>query len=362
MGEMKVELGDRSYFIYIQKGLIRSVAQHIQTNFHPTSICIVTDSNVSALYLAPLQADFARLGLNVCSFVMEAGESSKNFSVLQQLCSFLIEQKFDRNSLLVAFGGGVVGDLTGFAASIYKRGIAFVQVPTTVVAQTDSAIGGKTGVDFGGAKNMLGAIHQPKAVYVDPDVLATLPDQFLSDGLGEVVKYAILAGGDLYDRVTALQSPTDFLHDDGFIIESCIGYKKYLVEKDERDTGDRMLLNLGHTIGHAVESYYGYGRYSHGEGVSIGLVEILRYAISYCSLRKDILHLITNLLQRLNLPIELPERNAAIFTSIIQDKKCAGQSIRIALPYAPGDVRIVSVQTEDFIQYLCSDHDTEGDL
>lgn len=360
MGEMKVELGDRSYFIYIQKGLLGTVAQQIQTNFHPTSVCIVTDSNVSALYLEPLQADFERLGLNVCSFVIEAGESSKNFSVLQQLCDFLIKRKFDRNSMLIALGGGVVGDLTGFAAAIYKRGISFVQVPTTVVAQTDSAIGGKTGVDFGGAKNMLGAIHQPKAVYVDPEVLATLPLHFLSDGLGEVVKYALLAGGELYKRVIALQSPEDFLQDDGFIIETCIAYKKYLVETDERDTGNRMLLNLGHTIGHAIESYYGYGRYSHGEGVSIGLVEILQYAVSFCGLNSEVQPVITHLLERLHLPTKLPERNATIFASILQDKKCAGQSIRVVLPYAPGDVRIVSVPTEEFVQYLCSDPDGKG--
>ncbi len=360
MSEIKVELGERSYGIYIRNGILRDIAQDVQGRFHPTSVCIVTDFNLSALYLNPLQADFERLGMPVCSFVIEAGESSKNFSVLQQLCAYLIEQKLDRNSMLVAFGGGVVGDLTGFAASIYKRGIAYIQVPTSVVAQTDSAIGGKTGVDFCGAKNMLGAIYQPKAVYVDPDLLSTLPAKFLSDGLGEVVKYAILSGGELYKRVMALQSPEDFLLDDGFIIESCIAYKKYLVETDEKDTGNRMLLNLGHTIGHAVESYYGYGRYSHGEGVSIGLVEILKYAVSLYRFDVNVLHSISNLLQRLNLPIELPERNTAIFSSIIQDKKCAGTSIKILVPYAPGDVRITAVDTAEFMDYLCNGRFEKG--
>lgn len=353
MGELRVELGERSYNIYIRKGLLCDVAQDVLGKFRPTSVCIVTDTNLSALYLPSLEADFKRLDVPVCSFVIPAGEASKNFSVLEQLCTYLIQQKMDRNSLLVALGGGVVGDLTGFAASIFKRGISYIQIPTSVVAQTDSAIGGKTGVDFGGAKNMLGAIYQPKAVYIDPEVLHTLPMRFLCDGLGEVVKYALLSGGALYEHVMALQSPAAFLQDDGFIIEACVDYKKRLVETDERDTGNRMLLNLGHTIGHAIESYFGYGRYSHGEGVSMGLVEILRYAVSFCSLDSEILSHICALLERLHLPIHLPERNEHIFSSIIQDKKCTGSSIRIVLPYAPGDVRISTVDTKEFMDYLC---------
>ncbi len=360
MGDLRVELGERSYNIYIQKGLLNRVAQDISTQFHPTSVCIVTDTNLSTLYLSPLEADFKRLGVPNCSFVFQAGEASKNFAVLEQLCDYMIRQKMDRSSMLIALGGGVVGDLTGFAAAIFKRGISYVQIPTSVVAQTDSSVGGKTGVDFGGAKNMLGAIHQPKAVYIDPDVLQTLPARFLQDGLGEVVKYALLSGGALYDRVLALQSPEDFLRDDGFIIESCVDYKRRLVEEDERDTGSRMLLNLGHTVGHSVESYFGYGRYSHGEGVSIGLVEILRYAVHNCNLNHEILEQTCALLQRLNLPVALPERSERIFASIVQDKKCTGASIRVVLPYAPGDVRICTVNTKDFMDYLCKDLSEKG--
>ncbi|MBR5500557.1 MAG: 3-dehydroquinate synthase [Clostridia bacterium] len=362
MGEIKVELGERSYSVYVQKGILKHIAEDILSTFQPTSVCIVTDTNLSKIYLSSVQEDFTRLNVPVCSFVIEAGEASKNFSILETLCTFLIEQKMDRNGMLVALGGGVVGDLTGFAASIYKRGIAYVQVPTSVVAQTDSAIGGKTGVDFGGSKNMLGTIYQPKAVYVDPCVLQTLPAKYLSDGLGEVVKYAILAGGELFERVLSLQSPEALLLDDGFIVENCIAYKKHLVEKDERDTGDRMLLNLGHTVGHALESYYGYCRYSHGEGVAVGLIAIMKYAATFYHLDEEVQRSVTRLLQRLNLPVALPESNERVFSSIVQDKKCTGSYVRVVIPFSPGDVRVISVPTNEFIDFLCKALNEKGVL
>ena len=352
MRVQRVELGERSYSIYIERGLIKKVADIVSNSNKPTSICIVTDSNLATLYLEDLLQGFSDHGISVCSFVIEAGEASKNINSLERLCDALIQHKMDRNSMLIALGGGVVGDLTGFAASIYKRGIDYVQIPTSVVAQTDSAIGGKTAVDFGGAKNSLGTVYQPKAVYIDPAVLDTLPKRFLCDGLGEVVKYAILSGGSLYERVMTLSSPEDFLKDDGFILESCVAYKKNLVEQDEHDTGLRMLLNLGHTLGHAIESYYSYGKYTHGEAISIGLVEILSYAVRYHGLNQDISDQVCALLERLALPHTVSGNRSDIFKAILQDKKCKGNTIRIALPYKPGDVRVTDVETELFMQRI----------
>lgn len=352
MRQQRVELGERSYSIYIERGLSNRVACHVQENFHPTSVCIVTDSNLAGLYLSGLEDSFQQTGIPVCSFVIEAGEASKNITTLSQICAFLLDHKFDRNGMLVALGGGVVGDLTGFAASIFKRGIPFVQIPTSVVAQTDSSIGGKTGIDFGGAKNMLGTIYQPVAVYVDPDLLRTLPACYLSDGLGEVVKYALLSGGELYARIMRLDKPSDFLEDDGFILDACIAYKRKLVEQDEHDNGLRMLLNLGHTFGHAIESYYAYRRYSHGEAVAIGLVEILSYAVAYHGLNPEVVQDVRAVLQALSLPMEVDGNRQEILRKILQDKKCLGSTIRIALPYAPGDVRVVPVSTEVFIEQI----------
>lgn len=352
MRQQRVELGERSYSVYIERGLFNRVARHVQENFRPTSVCIVTDSNLAALYLSDLENSFDQTEIPVWSFVVEAGEVSKNITTLSQICTFLLDHKFDRNGMLVALGGGVVGDLTGFAASIFKRGISFVQIPTSVVAQTDSSIGGKTGIDFGGAKNMLGTIYQPVAVYVDPNLLRTLPACYLSDGLGEVVKYALLAGGTLYARILQLDKPSDFLEDDGYILDACVAYKRKLVEQDEHDNGLRMLLNLGHTLGHAIESYYAYQRYSHGEAVAIGIMEILSYATFYCGLHPDVVRDVRTVLQALSLPTEVDGNRKEIFAQILQDKKCLGGTIRIALPYAPGDVRVVPVSTEVFLEQI----------
>ncbi len=352
MRVQRVELGERSYSIYIDRGLMKRIAESIVNSFAPTSICIVTDSNVATQYLSGLEQTVSNAGVSVCSFVIKPGESSKDIRVLESLCAFLIQHKMDRKGLMIALGGGVVGDLTGFAASIYKRGIDYVQIPTSVVAQTDSSVGGKTAVDFCGVKNTLGTVYQPKAVYIDPEVLETLPKRFLCDGLGEVVKYALLAGGTLFERVMNLKSPEDFLQDDGFILEACVAYKKQLVEQDERDTGLRMLLNLGHTIGHAIESYYSYGRYTHGEAVAIGLIEILDYAVRFNGFDIEIRNQVYALLSRLELPCIVSGNRDEIFTAIQQDKKCKGNTIRIALPYAPGDVRITHVETTSFLNQI----------
>ncbi len=354
MRKQQVELGERSYNIYIEKGLIASVAKQVRQAFNPTSVCIVTDSNLSSLYLPQLLQDFEAARISVCSFVIPAGEGSKNLASLEALCTYLMQRQFDRHSMLVALGGGVVGDLTGFAASVYKRGIPFVQIATSVVAQTDSSVGGKTGIDFGGAKNMLGTFHQPSAVYIDPNVLRTLPKRFLCDGLGEVVKYAVLAGGELYNRVMTLSSPEDFLNDDGYILEACVAYKRHLVECDEHDRGPRFLLNLGHTLGHAIESYYGYGRYTHGEAVSIGIAEMLSYAACYYGLETSVQKDVCQLLERLELPIRIAGDRQAIFKQVLQDKKCQGDQIRIALPYAPGDVRVTPISITLFLEQILS--------
>ncbi len=352
MRVQRVELGDRSYSIYIERGLMKHVADSIIQSYSPTSVCIVSDTNVATYYLKTLEQAMSNTGVSVCSFLIEPGEASKDIRILESLCSFLIDHKMDRRGMLIALGGGVVGDLTGFAASIYKRGIDYIQIPTSVVAQTDSSVGGKTAVDFCGVKNTLGTVYQPKAVYIDPEVLQTLPKRFLCDGLGEVVKYALLAGGALYERVMMLRSPEDFLLDDGFILESCVLYKKTLVEQDERDTGLRMLLNLGHTLGHAIESYYSYGKYTHGEAVAIGLVEILDYAVRYYGFDLKIRDDVFNLLMRLELPCNVSGNRNDIFTAIQQDKKCQGNTIRIALPFKPGDVRVTDVATELFLKQI----------
>ncbi len=352
MRVQRVALGERSYSIFIERGLMNYVGKSIVDSFAPTSICVVTDSNIAPLYLEDLEKSLKDTGVAVSSFIIEAGEISKNIHTLESLCDFLIQHHMDRNSFLVALGGGVVGDITGFAASIYKRGIGYVQIPTSVVAQTDSSVGGKTAVDFCGVKNTLGTVYQPKAVYIDPDVLQTLPKRFLCDGLGEVVKYALLSGGCLYKSVLNLQSPEDFLSDDGSILEACVVYKKQLVEQDERDTGLRMLLNLGHTLGHAIESYYDYGKYTHGEAVSIGLIEIMDYAIRYHGFKPDDREEVLSLLKRLNLPYCVSGDRAQIFSAIMQDKKCKGATLRIALPYAPGDVRVSEVDTNLFMERI----------
>ena len=270
-----VALGSRSYEIAIGPGMIAAAGDALK-QLAPASRCaVVTDATVAGLHLRALASGFASAGMALDEIIIPAGEASKSFTHLVQLCDTLLEKRLDRGDVVIALGGGVIGDLAGFAASILKRGVRLVQIPTTLLTQVDSSVGGKTGINTRHGKNLIGTFHQPSLVLIDTDVLDTLDARHLRSGYAEVAKYGLLGDAAFFDWLETHYAgifegdATARLH----AIEQCCLAKAVLVAEDERDTGRRALLNLGHTFGHALESWAGYSaKLLHGEAVAIGMV------------------------------------------------------------------------------------------
>ena len=298
-------------------------------------VAVVTDSNVDALHSGPVVAQLASAGLKVEKFAFPAGESSKNLSTYAQLIDFLAAKRFDRTDIALALGGGVTGDLTGFAAATYKRGIDFVQMPTSLLAMVDSSVGGKTGVDISAGKNLVGAFHQPRAVFCDLRFLETLPDEWRMDGMGEVLKYAVLGDANLFGRLE--EKPLDPIGERE--IAACIGMKRDIVEEDEKESGVRKLLNLGHTFAHAIELLSGYG-ISHGRAVATGLAMAARAAAKCEVLHANACERIESLVSAMGYEAHARFAAVDIAEAILGDKKVEGDSIDIVLPQSIGSCAV----------------------
>lgn len=270
MHTLNVDLGDRSYPIYIGQGLLDQ-PDLLRKHIPGKSVLVVTNTTVGPLYRARL--DKALDGLKVQTVVLPDGEAYKSIESLQLIWDALIEGRFDRNTTLIALGGGVIGDITGFAAASYQRGVHFIQIPTTLLAQVDSSVGGKTGINHPGGKNMIGAFWQPLAVIADTDTLNTLPDRELSAGLAEVIKYGLIYDepflGWIENNIEALRAREPAAL--AYAIQRSCEVKAEVVSQDEREGGLRAILNLGHTFGHAIENASGYGNWLHGEAVGAGM-------------------------------------------------------------------------------------------
>ena len=274
--DVTVALGDRTYGIHVGRGLLSRAADLFLPVLKQPRVFIVTDSNVALLYLDPLTETLSVAGIQVGHVVVPAGEASKDFAQLARVLDTMLAAKCERTTMIVALGGGVVGDLAGFAASILLRGVDFVQVPTTLLAQVDSSVGGKTGINTGAGKNLVGAFHQPRLVLADTDALVTLSKRQLLAGYAEIVKYGLLGDADFWAWLEK-NGPNAIAETDHDILRQCITAscraKANIVAADEKESGARALLNLGHTFGHALEAELGYGDgLLHGEGVSIGMV------------------------------------------------------------------------------------------
>jgi 3-dehydroquinate synthase len=275
---IEVALGSRSYDIHVEAGAIDHAGALVKP-FAPGFAPVVTDSHVAAHHLQPLVAALEREGIAARPIILAPGEGTKSFQGLEHLCSALLAAGVDRGGLIVALGGGVVGDLAGFAAGVLKRGVDFVQIPTTLLAQVDSSVGGKTAINTTEGKNLVGIFHQPRLVIADTKALATLPHRELRAGYAEVVKYGALGDADFFgwleaNGAAALRGEADKL---SYIVAHSCRMKAAIVARDERETGERALLNLGHTFGHALEAATGYSsRLLHGEGVAIGMVLAFR--------------------------------------------------------------------------------------
>jgi len=358
MPEVKVDLGSRSYPILIDRGLMARLGQ-LLTQYCPNvkRVLVITDTNVAPHYLGRVRNSLEQAGLVVGVAKVPAGESSKSLAQAYSLYSACVRAGLERSSAVVALGGGVVGDLAGFVAATYLRGIPFVQVPTTLLAQVDSSVGGKTAVDLPEGKNLVGAFHQPTLVVADLEALATLPRRELLSGLAEVVKHGVIRdAGFLRFLESHVEEILALNHSVlGLVVESNCRIKAEVVAADEREGGLRAILNFGHTVGHAVEAAMGYGSILHGEAVAIGMVAATRIAREVKILEEpDLETRLLNLLTRLGLPVNLPMRLMpdALTPMMMRDKKVKNGRIRWVLPVRAGEVTISSEVPHEIVHQV----------
>ncbi|WP_315114419.1 3-dehydroquinate synthase [Clostridium intestinale] len=330
--ELKVNLEENSYPIIIEKGSIKNISKHLKDKFKGKKIAIISDNIVYGIYGDLIKEELEAEGYTAKAIVIPAGEKSKSFSTLPAVYNELLEFKLTRTDIILALGGGVVGDLAGFVASTYLRGVPFIQIPTTLLAQVDSSVGGKVGVDLEKGKNLVGGFYHPKIVIIDPEVLNTLSDRIFKDGLAEVIKYGCIKDKDLFDKLKAYKDKKALIEDIEEIVYTCCDIKRKVVEEDEKDTGERMLLNFGHTLGHAIEQYYKYERYTHGEGVAIGMYQIMKSAYSKGLVAEGVAEEIKDILIKYDLPYSLDGENIDELINVIKlDKKNINNSLSLIL-------------------------------
>ena len=339
-----VSLSERSYVITIGENILREVGISCsKLNLGPRC-AIITDSKVANRYARPLDKALKLAGFEPTIITIPAGEKSKNLKMVQSCYDQLAKQRLDRKSMIVALGGGVVGDLAGFVAATYLRGIPFVQVPTTLLAQVDSSVGGKVGVNLKSGKNLVGAFYQPRFVSCDLQLLKTLPNREFKAGLAEVIKYGIICDPGLFDRLEAnmeriLAQDPDILTD---VVAQCCQIKADIVAADETETGLRASLNFGHTIGHALEAISGYGKYLHGEAISIGQVAAAKLSSRLTGLGLDAVDRIEKLFRAAGLPTHVKftkSQFARLSDAMLLDKKVSGGEVKFVLAEQIGKVR-----------------------
>ena len=353
---IEVALGDRSYPIHIGPGLLDDV-ELLRQQIPSQQLLIVTDTTVAPLFLQRIRDTFQDRQVAVAT--LPDGEQEKSLRQFENLIDMLIAGRFHRDAAAVALGGGVIGDLTGFAAATYQRGIDFVQLPTTLLAQVDSSVGGKTAVNHPAAKNMVGAFHQPKTVIIDTLTLETLPERQLRAGLAEVIKYGLIMDADFFrwleHNIEALLArDSDALTE--AIATSCLA-KARVVAADERELGQRALLNLGHTFGHAIEALAGYGEVLHGEAVAIGMLLAAETSVTIGMLPADQLAPIRRLIERAGLPVTLPAlAPAAILETMALDKKVKQGRLRLVLLDAIGSARLVDAPDSNKLLAVLENH------
>lgn len=346
MREVRVNLADRSYVITIGAEIIERVGDIVSGACKPTSAAVVTNTTVAKYYSKGILDSMTCAGIRTELITLPSGERFKTLHSIAKIYDAMLDFKMDRRSVIVALGGGVIGDMAGFAAATYMRGIDFIQVPTTLLAQVDASIGGKTGVDLPKGKNLVGAFHQPRAVIIDTRTLDTLPMRELRSGLAEVVKHGIIYDRHYLDFIEC--NSKELLKRNHEVLEKAIcrsvEIKRDVVEADERESGLRAILNYGHTVGHAVEALSGFGKYRHGEASSIGMVTEALAAEDNGFAESGVTKKIAGVLNKFGLPVDMPAGldTYEIIRAIELDKKTMGGKIRLALPVEIGKCRVIS--------------------
>lgn len=337
----------RSYEIRIGRGLLQGAGEQIRAVTDAKKVMLVSDDAVWPLYGGAVRRSLETAGLTVCSFVFPHGESSKCARTYLELLDALCAQQLTRKDAIAALGGGVAGDLAGFAASTYLRGIGFIQIPTTLLAMVDSSVGGKTAIDLPAGKNLAGTFYQPWLVLCDPDCLDSLPDEIFRDGCAEVIKYAVLGNAPFFEELNRTPPHAQLEH----IIETCVRMKRDIVAQDEFDRGQRQLLNLGHTFGHGIEACSGFA-VSHGSAVAIGMAMIVRSAAQLGLCTAGTRDAVLALLRQYGLPVDCAYPVEQMLGTILHDKKASGGSINLIVPTAVGSCEIRKTPASEISDWL----------
>ncbi len=349
MPTVHVDLAERSYEVIVDAGGLGKVAGWVgEVGLEGRRAAVISDETVAALHAGKLIPSLESAGFRPTLHTVPAGEASKSMTHAESVCREMIRSGHDRKSFVIALGGGVVGDLAGFVAAIFYRGLPFVQIPTTIVSQVDSSVGGKTGVNVAEGKNLLGAFHQPRLVIVDPETLRTLPDREFREGFAEAIKHAAIRDAAMLDDLAALDpSDRDVPAD---LIARNIAIKARIVEADEQETlGIRALLNFGHTIGHGIEAAVPYGELLHGEAIALGMRAALHLSERKAGLDPAASRKILALLEQFGLPLVLPESISTdtVMARLATDKKFAAGAIRFVVLDAPGSAHVTGDITMD---------------
>ncbi|GAA5141438.1 3-dehydroquinate synthase [Thalassotalea piscium] len=353
MTTLNLSLGERSYPIYIDSKLL-SNSNLLSTHIRSKRVCIVSNTIVFPIYGQLIKSLLT--GFDVDEIILPDGEAEKSLTNFDKIMSHLLANGHGRDSTLIALGGGVIGDITGFGAACYQRGVDFIQVPTTLLSQVDSSVGGKTAVNHPLGKNMIGAFYQPKAVFIDIDSLSTLPTREFNAGMAEVIKYGILGDACFFQWLednTALIKAADkntLIQ----MIQTCCQCKATIVAQDEKEGGIRALLNLGHTFGHAIEAEQGYGNWLHGEAVATGMVLAAKLAVAMNLLEVSELRRIEMLISAFDLPLEAPENMGfeQFLSHMKRDKKNMGGLLRFIVPTGIGKSEIRDDVTKEMLQQI----------
>ena len=347
MKTVHVDTG-RPYDIFIERGLIDRSGETARSLSGARRATVVTDSNVAPLYQWRVLNSLQRAGFETTTHIFRAGEASKRLDTVADIYRTLADFRMTRKDLIVALGGGVTGDMAGFAAATYLRGVDFIQIPTSLLAQVDSSVGGKTGVDLPQGKNLVGAFHQPVAVLIDPDTLNTLPEKFLSDGMAEVIKYGCIkdeAFFELLERENAFDNIEA-------VIETCVSIKRDVVSRDEREACERMLLNFGHTLGHAIEKLHGYTEITHGMAVAVGMALIARAGEAKGITEAGAADRIEKLCHKYGLPVSDECTPSQMAEAARGDKKTAGSEINLVLLSRIGESFIKKIPLDELEAFI----------
>ena len=337
-----------NYDIIIEKGSLSKVGTYASSVFKTGSkAAVITDDTVASLYLDQVVQSLSAAGYTVVSYIFPHGEDSKSAETLFRVYDFLIEEQLTRSDFIVALGGGVVGDLAGYAAATYLRGIRFMQIPTTFLAAVDSSVGGKTAINIPAGKNLIGAFWQPSLVVCDTETFKTLPAVTFADGVAETIKYGMISSAPLFERM----EQGNIMPEIDEIIAHCVSIKRDVVEQDEHDNGLRMILNYGHTLGHAIEKVTNHS-VTHGQGVAMGMLLIAKLGEKLCYHSSALTQRLEACIRSYGLPTHYEGSVAELGEAVLHDKKRSGSSIRLIFVKEPGSAEIISLDVNQFLQLL----------